>query len=167
MHAEDEQAVGSGSGGREVWVHGSMVIVSFLTDLSVRGGFMWGDVLVLAAAASELPSAVGALFSVEVTGSHLPPEGPRPEVLLGRLRRQDLPLAEPGPTCSRMGVCLRTGCVPVNRIKVGLAWRDAGREIWSSLCPLCTAWGGFIHQRLMAPKLLQNASPSFGAQMSL
>ncbi|CAL8400726.1 unnamed protein product [Boreogadus saida] len=36
MHAEDEQAVGSGSGGRGVWVHGSMVIVSFLTDLSVR-----------------------------------------------------------------------------------------------------------------------------------
>ncbi|CAL8236063.1 unnamed protein product [Boreogadus saida] len=35
----------------------------------------------------------------------------------------------PGPAGSRMGVCPCTGCVPVNGIKGGLAWRDAEREI--------------------------------------
>ncbi|CAL8236055.1 unnamed protein product [Boreogadus saida] len=34
----------------------------------------------------------------------------------------------PGPAGSRMGVCPCTGCVPVNGIKGGLAWRDAERE---------------------------------------
>ncbi|CAL8338195.1 unnamed protein product [Boreogadus saida] len=44
------------------------------------------------------------------------------------LESQRLYLIRPGPAGSRMGVCPCTGCVPVNGIKGGLAWRDAERE---------------------------------------
>ena len=42
----------------------------------------------------------------------------------------------PGPDFSRMGVCPRTGCVPMYGIKGGLAWRDAEREREILICAL-------------------------------
>ena len=55
---------------------------------------------------------------------HPPFNGP-----MGAARFVCLCSHRPGPTCSRIGVCPHTGRVPVNRIKVGLAPRNAAGDL--------------------------------------